>query len=89
VWLGGRAKAGPLDEPVQWELRSSSLWSRVAVLSAVVYPVLFFLAVWYLAFASEALRTFYGGAHGDSLVSRYAWVFQHDRFLDPLEVLPR
>lgn len=90
VWLGGRAKASDLDGAPGFAplpMSAAEAWWKTALLSAVVYPVLFFAAGWFIAFRSEELRTFYGGAHGDTLFAHYAYVFGHDPFLFPLEVL--
>ncbi|MCB9676072.1 MAG: hypothetical protein H6737_13195 [Alphaproteobacteria bacterium] len=90
VWVGGRARRSDLDEspglaPVG--LPARQLWLRVGLLSAGVYPFLFFTAGWFIAFRSAALREFYGGARGDTFFAHYAWVFAHDPLLYPLEVL--
>ena len=46
------------EVPVGWKLAD---W---AVLSAVVYPALFYAAGYYIAFRSPAVRAFYGGYRG-------------------------
>lgn len=90
VWLGGRAKADAVDEApglAPLPMSGTEAWWKAALLSAVVYPVLFFAAGWFVAFRSEELRAFYGGAHGDTVFTHYAYVFGHDPFLYPLEAL--
>ena len=89
VWVGGRLRGGPLDEAPGWvplPMGEDQAWVKGALLSAAVYPVLFFAAGWFIAFRSPEVRTFYGGVHGSDVLSHYAWVFSHDPLLYPLEV---
>lgn len=89
VWVGGRAKAGPLDERPPWAslpMEAREAWLKIGALSVVVYPALFFAAGWFIAFRSDEVRAFYGGAHGGDVVSHYVWVFQHDPFIYLLEI---
>lgn len=76
VWIGGRLRpSSPADrrrdvDPLA--LPCVQVVLRVTLLSAIVYPALFFLAGWFIAFRSPELRAFYGGASGDSFLSQLA-----------------
>lgn len=89
VWLGGRLRPSPLDQQpglAPLPMGPVEAWLKLGVLSALVYPVLFFAAGWFIAFRSEALAAFYGGARGETLWSHYAYVFSHDPFVLVLEM---
>lgn len=80
VWLGGRSKPSALDQTpgfVKIPLSRLQMNLRVALLSSLGYPFLFFVAGYYIAFASPELRTFYGGTYG-------ATFFAHLETIDPL-----
>lgn len=57
------------------------------VLSALVYPVLFFVAGYYVAFSSEEVRAFYGGVFEPTFVGHMRALFRSDPVLYPFEVL--
>lgn len=87
VWIGGRAKASPLDrEPgfVKIPLTPLQMNLRVALLSAVGYPFLFFVAGYYIAFSSPEVRAFYGGAYGETFFAHLATI---DALVYALEAL--
>lgn len=75
VWLGGRWQPSARDRSPGFAPPGLSPWqlaARSALLSAVVYPALFFLAGWFVAFRSAELRAFYGGAGGDTFLAQLA-----------------
>lgn len=75
VWLGGRWQPSARDRSPGFEpppLSPGQLAGRVALLSVVVYPALFFLAGWFIAFRSPEVRDFYGGAGGDTFLAQLA-----------------
>ncbi|MDP1828069.1 MAG: hypothetical protein Q8L48_32640 [Archangium sp.] len=57
------------------------------VLSALVYPVLFFVAGYYVAFSNEEVRAFYGGVFEPTFVGHLSALFRSDPLLYPFEVL--
>jgi len=57
-----------------------------AVLSALVYPALFWGAGYFIAYRSAAVRAFYGGFKGDTLLSHFAAVFAADPWVVPFEI---
>lgn len=57
------------------------------VLSALVYPVLFFVAGYYVAFSNEEVRAFYGGVSEPTFLGHMRAVFRGDPLLYPFEVL--
>jgi hypothetical protein len=67
VALGGKLKRGQVTAERLWQtpqLSSWETWTKVGVLACLVYPALFFLAGWFIAFSSEELRAFYGQPEG-------------------------
>ena len=67
VFLGGRARPGPLDATPgfsPWPMGRAELIGKVLLLSVAVYPALFFLAAEYIAFRSAEVRAFYGELQG-------------------------
>jgi hypothetical protein len=90
VWLGGRAKAGPLDASpgfVPLPMPAGELIVKILLLSAIVYPLLFFGAGWFIAFRSAELREFYGGTFGDDVFRHLAVAVARRPTLYPLEVV--
>lgn len=67
---------GPTQQLVKW-----------GVLSAVVYPALFFTAGYYIAYSSEEVRAFYGGIFEPSFLAHMAAVLRADPKLLPFEML--
>jgi hypothetical protein len=51
---------------------------RIALLSCVVYPALFLLAGWFIAFRSPEVRAFYGGTLGSSFIEHTLSVVSRD-----------
>lgn len=75
VWIGGRWSRPPMDRPAAFEPLAwprGQLALRITLLSAFVYPALFLLAGWFIAFRSPELRAFYGGAGGGTFFSHLA-----------------
>jgi hypothetical protein len=90
VLLGGRLRRSALDETpglAPLPMGKGEAWLKVGVLSALVYPALFFLAGWFIAFRSDALGAFYGGPQGPTFFSHLAVVFSKDPFIPVLEML--
>ena len=54
---------------------------KVGALSAVVYPALFFAFGYFVAWQSQALRDFYGGAVSGGVVAHFASLFARDPFV--------
>jgi hypothetical protein len=71
--------------PRKFELEPGSLLA-IFGLSAVVYPLLFFLAGWFIAFASPEVVAFYGGTKGSSFVSHMTSVLRSTPTLYLFEV---
>jgi hypothetical protein len=89
VWLGGRARPSTLDERpalVFPPMSARETWLKIALLSAVVYPTLFFAAGWFLAMRSPAVRAFYGGHHGATFIEQLRLLFAERPTVYPLEV---
>lgn len=57
-----------------------------ALLGGVVYPVLFFVAGYFIAFASDDVRAFYGGVLGDSFAGHLRALVRNDPLLLPFEM---
>jgi len=79
----------PTQEPA-WrgaELPAGELALKVVVLSALVYPVLFFLFGYFVAYASPAVREFYGDTTQAGLVSHLRALFARDPWVWPFEAL--
>ena len=80
---------GPAEAPA-W--RAPALpWGRRlldwTVLSAVVYPALFWGAGYFIAFRSPAVREFYGGLRGEGFLGHLAGVVAADPWVVPFECL--
>lgn len=81
-------RRGPGPEPA-WQapdLPRGQIIAHWALLAAVVYPALFFLAGYFIAFRSPAVREFYGDALGDSFFSHMSAALAADPTLYPFEV---
>jgi hypothetical protein len=88
VWLGGRWRASPGEAGVRpLPMGKGEAWLKVGLLSALVYPALFFAAGWFIAFRSEALVAFYGGLRGDTFFSHLGAVIRSDPMVLGLEVV--
>jgi hypothetical protein len=61
-------------------------WKWV-VLSALVYPALFFLAGYFIAFSNPEVRAFYGGVYEPNFIDHMRTLFRGDPLLYPFEVL--
>jgi len=84
--LFGLWRRDPSLEPA-WE-RGNTTPLRVAVLSAFVYPALFFGAGYFIAWQSPAVREFYTGSQRlPGVAEHLAGVFAADPFVYPFEVL--
>jgi hypothetical protein len=62
VWIGGRIRSKEPQQPVQKDCISINLIWKIAFLVIVVYPALYFLAGYYIAWQSESVRLFYTGS---------------------------
>lgn len=90
VLLGGRLRRSALDVApglAPLPMGKGEAWLKIGLLSAIVYPALFFLAGWFIAFRSDALVAFYGGAQGPNFLSHLAVVLSKDPFVLVLEML--
>lgn len=79
VWLLGQWSS-PTELPA-WRVPAMSAVEQVtkwSLLSAVVYPVLFFLAGYFVAFSSEEVRAFYGGVFKDTFFEHMATILRAD-----------
>jgi gamma-glutamyltranspeptidase len=65
---------------------AQQLW-KWTLLSALAYPTLFFLAGYYIAFANEEVRAFYGGIYRDSFLEQVRAVLRDTPQLLPFETL--
>ena len=84
----GRWK-GPEETPA-WRVPAMSVGEQLGkwvLLSALVYPALFFLAGYYVAFSSEEVRAFYGGAFGNTFLQHMRELIRTDPKLLPFEVM--
>lgn len=80
-------RKGPEDGPA-WQAPAVPVRRALldwAALSALVYPALFFLAGYFIAFRSPALRAFYGGYQGEGFFGHFAAVFAADPSVGPFE----
>lgn len=87
AWAFGRR--GPAEAPV-WRAPAIPLSRAIlgwTVLSAVVYPALFWSAGYFVAFQSPAVREFYGGLRGDGFFAHLGAVFAADPLVVPFEAL--
>lgn len=71
VWISGRAKSKhPADQHVQKtsgdlyleKFLSKTMAVKISILVLIIYPALYFLAGYYIAWQSEAVRVFYTGS---------------------------
>ena len=88
VLLLGRWK-GPTESPalrVPPMSAGQQAW-KWALLSAVIYPVLFFVAGYFVAFSNAEVRAFYGGVFEDTFFAHMRAVLTADPRLYPFEVL--
>ena len=80
---------GPVEK-IEWQVPPMSLGEKLGkwvLLSALVYPVLFFLAGYYIAFSNEDVRAFYGGVYETSFIQHMRVLLQSDPVLLPFEIL--
>lgn len=70
----------PLMSPAEWAV-------KLFVLSAIVYPVLFFTFGYFVAFRSDAVRVFYGFSDLQPFFGHLAQVFGEDPLLLPFEAM--
>jgi hypothetical protein len=90
VLLLGKARkpAGTADETSSLPPMSRSTWLwKVALLGAVVYPLLFFGFGYYVAWQNPAVREFYHGTDPGSFLLQMRNVLSDDYFLLPFEIL--
>ncbi|MGC4120106.1 MAG: hypothetical protein QM765_37100 [Myxococcales bacterium] len=83
----GRWKRDPALEPA-WRAPAMSRAERalkVGLLAAIVYPVLFFAFGYFVAWQSQALRDFYGGAVSGGVVAHFSALFARDPLVWPFE----
>jgi hypothetical protein len=80
---------GPVEK-LPWQVPAMSAGEQVGkwvLLSALVYPALFFLAGYYIAFSSEDVRAFYGGVYENSFLQHMRALLQSDPLLLLFEML--
>lgn len=70
----------PTMSPAEWTL-------KLTVLSALVYPILFFTFGYFVAFRSEAVRLFYGFTELQPFLTHLGRSFSEDPFLLPFEAM--
>lgn len=90
VLLAGRWKASAGAPSPAWEaapMGRSELWLKITVLSVVVYPALFFLFGYYVAYASPELRAFYGDSGETTFLGQMRWLIAGDPWVVPFEWL--
>lgn len=89
VLLAGKWRT-PAQTPAAWEpapLGRGELWLKIAALSVVVYPVLFFVFGYYVAYASPELRAFYGDSGETTFLGHMRWALAGDPWVLPFEWL--
>ena len=62
VWISGRFKRLTGTQHSDIELTSGGYIWRTAILISIVYPMLYFLAGYFIAWQSEAVRLYYTGS---------------------------
>jgi len=80
---------GPVEKP-EWQVPPMGVGEQLGkwvLLSALVYPALFFLAGYYIAFSNEEVRAFYGGVYESSFIQHMRALLQSDPKLLPFEIL--
>ena len=60
VWINGKIKNPEVQDHIQNHVSNKKI--KVCLLAILVYPTLYFLAGYYIAWQSEALRVFYTGS---------------------------
>ena len=89
VWILGKAKKGEeVDETPNTRLVmpvEQLVW-KVAILSVIVYPVLFWTFGYYVAFSNPELVAYYGSTHPGSFLAQMSNVWADDPFVFLFEV---
>lgn len=81
--------AGPEEKPV-WQVPAMSVGEQLGkwvLLSALVYPALFFLAGYSVAYSNEEVRAFYGGVFENTFLQHLRVLLRSDPKLLPFEVM--
>jgi len=89
VWMLGKAKkAEDADETPNTRLvmPTGQLVWKVAFLSVIVYPVLFWTFGYYVAFSNPELVAYYGATHPGSFLAQMSNVWADDPFVFLFEV---
>jgi hypothetical protein len=80
---------GPVEK-LEWQVPAMSAGEQLGkwvLLSALVYPALFFLAGYFIAYSNEDVRAFYGGVYETSFFQHLRALVQSDPALLPFEIL--
>jgi len=89
VWMLGKAKkAEEVDEAPNTRLvmPTGQLVLKVAFLSVIIYPVLFWTFGYYVAFSNPELVAYYGATHPGSFLAQMSHVWADDPFVFLFEV---
>ena len=90
VWVLGKAKKpAPADEAPNTRLVmpiGQLVW-KVALLSVVIYPLLFWTFGYYVAFSNPELVAFYGDTHPGSFLAQMSNVWAEDPLVFAFEIL--
>lgn len=62
VWISGRIRSNKEFEPTLNKSLSKDLIWKIPLLIVIIYPALYFLAGYYIAWQSESVRLFYTGS---------------------------
>ena len=89
VWMLGKAKKGEaVDETPNTRLvmPTGQLVLKIAFLSVIVYPALFWTFGYYVAFSNPELVAYYGMTHPGSFLAQMANVWANDPFVFLFEI---
>ncbi|MFL7813882.1 MAG: hypothetical protein AB8I40_09435, partial [Anaerolineales bacterium] len=89
VWMLGKAKKGEeVDETPNTRLvmPTGQLVWKVAFLSVIVYPALFWTFGYYVAFSNPELVAYYGSTHPGSFLAQMGNVWADDPFVFLFEI---
>lgn len=88
VWMLGKIKK-PADADAPNErmlMPAGQLTAKLAVLSVLVYPILFFGFGYYVAWQNPELRAFYHGVDEGSIIAHLSVLFSGDPVVYPFEI---
>jgi hypothetical protein len=88
VWVLGKAKTQVDEAPnTRLVMPIGQLVCKVALLSVVIYPLLFWTFGYYVAFSNPELVAFYGDTHPGSFLAQMSNVWAEDPLVFAFEIL--